>query len=122
MPKKAKSTNQFQGRWRITSMEQWDQEFVDEEVEGYFEFETKGLGSFQFGYVRGQIDYRPSTRDVRPCIEFTWDGNDEMDPAQGRGWAIVDGDELDGMIVFHMGDESEFKAERVAEKTKRARK
>ena len=80
------------------------------------------MGAFQFCYVRGQIDYRPSTRDDRPCIEFTWDGNDEMDPAQGRGWAAVDGDELDGMIVFHMGDESEFKARRVEEKSKRKRK
>ena len=67
MPKKSKAKNVFQGRWRITWMDEWDQEFVDEEVEGYFEFEPKGMGSFQFGYVRGQIDYRPSARDGRPC-------------------------------------------------------
>jgi hypothetical protein len=24
-----------------------------------------------------------------------------MDPAQGRGWAVVQGDELHGMIFFH---------------------
>ncbi len=110
--------NAFEGRWRITWMEQWDQDYVDEEVEGYFEFKPKGMGSFHFGYVQGQIDYRSTTRDGQPCIEFTWDGNDEMDPAQGRGWAVVNGDELSGMIFFHLGDDSAFKARRV--KGKRA--
>jgi hypothetical protein len=109
----AKKTKQnFEGRWRITWMDQWDQEFIDEEVEGYFNFQRNGVGSFHFGYVRGEIDYRVATRDGKPCIEFTWDGNDEMDPAQGRGWAVVDGNELSGMIFFHQGDESEFKCQR----------
>ena len=111
----------FEGRWRITWMELWGQDFVDEEVEGYFEFESNGTGSFQFGYVRGQIDHQLSERDGKPCVEFTWDGNDEMDPAQGRGWAVVDGDKLNGMIFFHQGDESEFKCRRSSssQKTKR---
>jgi hypothetical protein len=119
MAKRAK--HNCEGRWRITWMDQWDQDFVDAEVEGYFEFEPKGMGSFQFGYVWGQIDHRESTRDGKPHIEFTWDGNDEMDPAQGRGWAVVDGDELNGMIFFHQGDESEFKCRRQpsSQKTKR---
>jgi hypothetical protein len=29
-----------------------------------------------------------------------------------RGWAVVDGDQLSGVIFFHQGDESEFKAKR----------
>ena len=33
-----------------------------------------------------------------------------MDPVQGRGWAVVKGDELHGMIFFHGGDDSEFVA------------
>ena len=37
-----KRKNEFQGRWRITWMGQWDQDYVDEEVEGYFEFGTGG--------------------------------------------------------------------------------
>lgn len=94
-------------------MEQWDQDFIDEEVEGFFEFEPDGGGSFQFGYVQGQIDYRPSARDGKPCLEFSWDGHDEMDPAQGRGWAIAEGDEISGMLFFHQGDESRFTAARL---------
>ena len=33
-----------------------------------------------------------------------------MDPAQGRGWTVLDGEEIDGMILFHRGDESRFRA------------
>lgn len=59
-------------------MEQWDQDFVDAEVEGYLKFGPRNLGSFQFGYVQGEIDNRLTTRDGKPCLEFTWEGNDEM--------------------------------------------
>ena len=52
------------------------------------------------------------TRDGQPCVEWTWDGNDEMDPAQGRGWAVIKGDELHGLIAFHRGDESGFVAKK----------
>ena len=40
------------------------------------------------------------------------EGNDEMDPASGRGWAVLDGDEIHGVIAIHHGDESEFVAKR----------
>jgi hypothetical protein len=43
---------------------------------------------------------------------MTWDGNDEPDPAQGRGWAVVTDDELHGIIFFHGGDGSEFVAKK----------
>ena len=29
------------------------------------------------------MDCRLTTRDGVPAVEWTWDGNDEMDPAQG---------------------------------------
>ena len=114
MTTKSKQKNEFEGRWRITWMDQWGQDYVDEEVEGFVEFNSKGLGSFHFGYVQGQIDYRPGTRDGKPAAEFSWDGNDEMGQAMGRGWAVLDGNEIHGMICIHLGDESEFRASRVA--------
>jgi hypothetical protein len=55
-------------------------------------------------------------RDGEPAVEWTWDGNDEMTSAQGRGWAVLKGDELHGIIFFHEGDESGFVAKRVAKK------
>ena len=75
-------------------MEQWDQDFIDEEVHGYFEFDAGDSGNFQFGYVQGQIDYRLGERDSKPAVDFTWDGNDEMEAAHGRGWVVPDGDDL----------------------------
>jgi hypothetical protein len=30
----------------------------------------------------------------------------------GRGWAKLEGDDLRGMIVIHLGDESDFVAKR----------
>ncbi|MEZ6131156.1 MAG: hypothetical protein R3C59_20985 [Planctomycetaceae bacterium] len=100
----------FVGRWRITSMTEWDQDFVDEEVPGYFEFSKDGLGEFQFGYVRCGIDWRTTERAGQPAVEFSFDGMDEMTPTSGRGWAVLDGNTLDGMIFFHQGDESGFTA------------
>ncbi len=120
MAKKSKSQSPFAGRWRIVSMSAWEQDYIDEEDEGFFEFDEKGGGEFHFGYVQGQMDCRLTTRDGEPTVEWTWDGNDEMDPAQGRGWAVVKGDELHGMIFFHGGDDSEFVAQKKGgKKTKR---
>ncbi len=110
MAKPSKPKNPFAGRWRITWMEQWDQDFVDAEDEGYFKFGPRNLGSFQFGYVQGEIDNRLTNRDGKPCLEFTWEGNDESASASGRGWVIRSGDEVSGMIFFHQGGESAFKA------------
>ena len=112
MAKRLKTPNPFEGRWRITSMELWDQEFVDAEVEGYLEFGPDGQGSFQFGYVSGEIDYRDAARDGKPGVEWSWDGNDEMDSASGRGWAVIVENKINGVIAFHEGDESEFEAQR----------
>jgi hypothetical protein len=111
MPKKPKRTNPFEGRWQIVSMTEWDEDYLDEEVEAFIEFGPDNIGSFQFGYVQGQTDYRTTSRDGKPAVEFSWEGGDGADgtPMTGRGWAVVEGDELNGMICIHLGDESEFK-------------
>ncbi len=116
---KPKPPSPFTGRWRIVSMSNWDQGFVDAEEEGYIEFDDRGGGEFHIGYVHGHMDCRLTTRDGGPALEWTWDGNDEMDPAQGRGWAVVRGDELHGMLFFHGGDDSEFVAKKKGQRPKR---
>ena len=73
---------------RIIEMEMWDQEFVDMEVERHFNFGKDNLGSFQFGLVQGQIDYRIEKIGEQERIEFSWEGKDETDDALGRGWAV----------------------------------
>jgi hypothetical protein len=120
-PKK-KPESAFVGRWHIESMDQWDEDFINAEVRGFIEFDAQGRGEFQFGYVRGLMDCRLTTRDGGPAVEWTWDGNDEMDPAQGRGWAVLRGDELHGMIFFHQGDDSGFVAKRARGQARKARK
>ena len=45
-----------------------------------------------------------------------------MDPAQGRGWAVVKNEELHGMIFFHGGDDSDFVAIRATAKKAKKRK
>ena len=107
---KRKSTNPFQGRWLIEHMDQWAVEEESEELQPFIEFERDDTGQFQFGCVYGEMDYRLGQRDGKPSIEFSWDGHDEDDQVFGRGWAVVDGDEMNGMIFFHHGDESGFVA------------
>ena len=42
MTKKATTPNPFTGHWRIVSMSQWDQDFVDEEEGGLFRVQKQG--------------------------------------------------------------------------------
>jgi hypothetical protein len=57
------------------------------------------------------MDCRHGQRNDRPCIDFTWEGNDACDPASGRGWVSLQQDgTLTGQIFFHHGDDSGFKA------------
>jgi hypothetical protein len=122
MPKKSKQTNPFTGRWRIGSVSDWEDEYLDEEVQAFIEFDTNGSGSFQFGYLQGQIDYRTSNREGKPAVEFSWEGGDGADGTQltERGWAILEDDELHGVIFIHFGDDSEFVAKKKGgKKTKR---
>jgi len=67
-------------------------------------------GKFHFGAVQGEIDGRIEMLDDVPRFSFSWEGNDEMDKASGRGWVMHDGKQLIGHIYFHMGEESAFRA------------
>ena len=42
---KAKPKSPFTGRWRIVSMSAWDEDFIDEEEEGFFEFDDEAGAS-----------------------------------------------------------------------------
>ena len=99
------------GRWRVSEMELWDQDVIDLMGPGYFYFgSTNKSSKFQFIAVEGFMDCRFSERDGVPAVEFSWEGNDEMDPASGRGWAVLESGVLKGRIFFHRGDDSGFTA------------
>ena len=108
----------FKGRWQIVSMDAWD---VEEDL-AYIEFDDQGGGDFQFASVQGVMDCRFTTRGNEPAIEWTWEGGDEDKPATGRGWAVLKGDELHGLIVIHDADESGFVAKKVEKKRRPKRK
>ena len=74
------------GRWRITEMDNWDQEAIDLVQPGFIEFGEDGLSSLGFIAVTGELDCRDADRDGQPGIEFSWQGSDEGDDASGRGW------------------------------------
>lgn len=120
---KSKS-NPFTGRWRIVSMSDWDDNYLDEEVQAFIEFKTKGMGTFQFGYVQGQMDCRITSREGKPAVEFSWEGGDGADGTSltGFGWAVLDDDKLNGMICIHLGDDSAFVAKRVRDAKQKRRK
>ena len=104
------------GRWRITEMDNWDQEAIDLVQPGFIEFDEDGLGGLGFIVVTGELDCRDADRDERPGVGFSWRGSDEGDDVSGRGWAAVksEGTRV-GHIYFHLGDESAFRAERFNE-------
>ena len=98
------------GKWRITEMDAWDREAIDLVGPAFIEFQGQG-GQFRFIAVDGWMDCRQRQRGGRPYVDFTREGNDECDPASGRGWAklLKDGS-LTGHIYFHQGEDSGFKA------------
>jgi hypothetical protein len=93
------------GKWRITEMELWDNEFIDLLGPGYIQFNPERGGEFAFGAVQGGLDCHYG----QASIHFTWMGHDEMDEASGDGDAQLEEDgTITGDIRFHLGDESSF--------------
>jgi hypothetical protein len=104
----------FVGRWRIVQMEAWDEDYFETDGPAFIEVEPRGLGSFKFGLVEGQIDCRFNIEGETSAMEFSWAGFDEDDAASGRGRAYIDeSGEMRGRIFIHLGDDSEFVAKRV---------
>jgi hypothetical protein len=107
-----KTPERYIGKWRITHMDEWDQDFVDLVVPGNFTIRKDGMGSFQFGAVQGEMDCRIEKTAADMVLGFSWNGSDECDPASGRGWVKVSGKQMEGHIFFHLGDDSAFTAKK----------
>ncbi len=100
------------GTWRITGMEVWDADYFDMEVQAHITVRDDLTGEFQFGLVQGDIDVRVADIGGVARVEFSWSGADENDPMSGRGWMDVTGDQAQGRIFIHLGDDSAFTAVR----------
>lgn len=104
------------GAWRLDSMELWDRGYLDLEVPAHITFDRDGLGSFQFGAVRGWIDYRLGVMGEAVRVELSWEGFNDSDASCGRAWATVTDGRLEGRFYLHNGDDSAFTATRIAQK------
>lgn len=100
------------GNWRITGMEVWDADYFDMEVPAHITIRKDLTGEFQFGLVQAQLDGKIESTNDSSRLAFSWSGFDENDPVNGRGWLTATGDQAEGRIFIHLGDESGFKAER----------
>jgi hypothetical protein len=104
-----KTPREFVGKWRITETEVWDREALDMLVPAHMTFGANGRAQFEMICVVGEMD----CEFEEDRVDFTWAGNDEMDEASGRGWAVIKKDgTLRGRIYFHHGDNSSFVARR----------
>ena len=119
---KSKSPSSFTGRWRIVSMSAWEDDYLNEEVQVFIEFEENATGHFQFGLVSGNIDSLETQRDGKAAVEWSLESMAEMDECSGRGWAVLENDNLQGMIFIHGSDNSGFVAKRAKKKQGRKRK
>ncbi len=108
----ARKSSAFLGTWDILEMEEFDREYLNLVTQAYIEFEGDGSGRFQFGAAVGFLDYELETQDDEPCVEFSWEGSDELTPICGRGWAVLNQDTLNGRLFMHMGDDLGFTAKR----------
>lgn len=101
----------FLGRWRITQMEMWDQDYVNLVEPGAFVFEKNSQGQFVFGTVSGWLDVRASPNES--LIEFSWQGQSDGDDACGRGWfKFTTPNRGEGKLFIHGSDESAVSIER----------
>ena len=103
----------FAGRWRITEMDVWENDYLDLVEPAPITFTGETDGAFVFGTVQGWLDIRYGTRDGSACAEFSWEGNNNNDPGNGRGWATMGtAGRLTGHTLIHGSDDSGFVAER----------
>jgi hypothetical protein len=100
----------------------WDSDALDCVAPAHLTFKQDGLGELHFIAVDGDVDHRLGERDGQPCVEFSWQGFDDSDPACGRGWGILVGEEVHGEIFIHRGDYSTFRANREPEKERPRRR
>jgi len=101
----------MKGKWRITKMPDYEADYPDMMEPAYILFDGLGGGEFAFGCVTGAI-YGAGDAEAT-AVEFSWDGNDEMDSASGNGWAkLQPNGALKGRFSFHNGDDANFSARR----------
>jgi hypothetical protein len=113
--KRPEQNHSLIGVWHIYEMDMWNEDYFNMETQAYIEITPTNSGEFQFGLVTGSIDGYLEDKNGKERFVFTWDGSDEMDEANGSGWLQLSSkDEVEGLIKFHGGDRSTFKARKAS--------
>ena len=73
----------FKGRWRISEMDVWDNDYLDLVEPAHIVFESENDGGFVFGTVKAWLDVRYRARDGSACAEFSWECTDPLPAAAG---------------------------------------
>jgi len=94
----------IRGRWRVVETPGYDMAVAS----AYIQFNEDG-GEFAFDCLTGSI--------LAACdgdaVEFSWQGNDEMESVNGSGWAeLQDDGSIEGEICLLNGDDVPFIARR----------
>ncbi len=93
------------GIYEIVEMGLWDKDSIDMVETGHIEIQGK-RGNLHFICVDGDM----VIKKVKDKYYFSWEGNDECDPASGHGEFICSDDTLTGRIYMHDSDDSSFVA------------
>jgi hypothetical protein len=101
------------GRWRVT-MPEFDDAYLSLVSEPYVNLKQKGndiTGNYQFGAQTGVIDGVINTLGaVNEQFLFSFEGQDELDPVNGAGIAILAVEDiLEGCMAYSYGDRYDFK-------------
>ena len=112
MPTRPTPKRLLTGVWRIVDTELWDLDDLDLLEPAHLILEPDGLGALRLLAIEADLDYRIVERDGCAAVEFSFEGSDEGDQISGRGWAILDGEQLRGRLFLHRGDDSGFTAGR----------
>jgi len=116
-PAKWSVKKKFVGTWRITQLQGYDAEYID--LCGPAKLSISGSGGcpMHFGAIEIILDCKTDDLDER-VLRFSFEGQDEGDPICGRGYCLVEGNEMTGRLFRHLGDEFSFKAEKEKEAKK----
>ncbi len=86
-------------------MAMWDKAFLDMIDPAHISFDGQDSGTLAFGCINATLTCSYTASDA----DFTFEGQDEMEPTSGQGWAELQPDgSLEGEITFQNGDESTF--------------
>jgi hypothetical protein len=101
----------FVGVWRITELKEYDADYVDLCGPAKVKISTRGTGQINFGAIEAEIDCKMDELDER-VLRLSFEGEDEGDHFIGRGYCLVEGDDMTGRLFRHFGDQFSFRATR----------